>query len=47
MKDLKHPVKPLFQNESDVEAKVLANEDPDVEDYHNNVPNAETARNSK
>ena len=34
MKDLKHPAKPLFQNESDVDVTILSNEDSDVEDYH-------------
>ena len=34
-KDLKHPAKPLFQNESDVDVTtLLANEQSDVEDYH-------------
>ena len=35
MKDLKHPAKPFFQNESDVEKTILSNEDTDAEeDYH-------------
>ena len=34
MKDLKHPSKPLFQNESDVDVKVLSNEESDEEDYY-------------
>ena len=34
MKDLKQPVKPLFQNESDVDATILSNEESDEEDYH-------------
>ena len=34
MKDLKHPAKPLFQNESDVDVTILSNEESDVEDYH-------------
>ena len=34
MKDLKHPAKPLFQNESDVNVTILSNEKSDEEDYH-------------
>ena len=35
MKDLKHPAKPLFQNESDVDLTILSNnEEFDGEDYH-------------
>ena len=34
MKDLKHPAKPLFQNESDVDVTILSNEESDEEDYH-------------
>ena len=32
MKDLKHPAKPLFQNESDVDVTIRSNEESD--DYH-------------
>ena len=34
MKDLRHPVKPFFQNESDIDVTVLSNEESDEEDYH-------------
>ena len=34
MKELKHPAKPLFQNESDVDVTIFSNEEPDEEDYH-------------
>ena len=34
MKDLKHPAKPLFQNESDVDLTKHSNEEFDEEDYH-------------
>ena len=35
MKDLKHPAKPFFQNESDVDVTILSNEETDAEeDYH-------------
>ena len=34
MKNLKHPAKPLFQNESDEDVTILSNEESDVEDYH-------------
>ena len=34
MKDLKHPAKPLYQNESDVDVTILSSEESDVEDYH-------------
>ena len=34
MKDLKHPVKPFFQNESDVDVTILSNEE---EEYHTNI----------
>ena len=34
MKGLKHPAKPLFQNESDVGVTILSNEESDEEDYH-------------
>ena len=33
MKDLKHPAKLFFQNESDVDVTILSNEESDVEDY--------------
>ena len=38
MKDLRHPAKPLFHNETDVDVTILSNEESDVEkeeDYHN------------
>ena len=34
VKDLKHPAKPFFQNESDVDVTKLSNEESDDEDYH-------------
>ena len=37
MKDLRHPAKPLFHNESDVDVTILSNEETDAEeeeDYH-------------
>ena len=34
MKDLKHPARQLFQNESDVDIPILSSEESDVEDYH-------------
>ena len=34
MKDLKHPGRPLFQNQSDVDITIHSNEDSDLEDYH-------------
>ena len=34
MKFLKHPAKPLFQNESDIDVTILSNEESDKEDYH-------------
>ena len=34
MKDLKYPVKPLFQNELDVDVTILSNEESEKEDYH-------------
>ena len=34
MKDLKHPVRPLFQNESDIDVTYHSNEESDVMDYH-------------
>ena len=34
MKDLKHPAKPLYQNESDVDVTIPSNEESDEEDYH-------------
>ena len=33
-KDLKHPVKPLYQKESDVDVTILSNEESHIEDYH-------------
>ena len=38
MKDLKHPVKPFFQKESDVDVTILSNEESDAEEeYHTNI----------
>ena len=34
MKDLKHPARPLFQNESDIDVTLHSDEESDVEDYH-------------
>ena len=35
MKDLRHPAKPLFHKESDVDVIILSNEKSDAEeDYH-------------
>ena len=35
MKDLRHPAKPLFHNESDVDVTILSNKESDAEeDYH-------------
>ena len=34
MKDLKHPAKLFFQNESDVGITIHSNEESDEEDYH-------------
>ena len=34
MKDLKHPARPLSQNDSDVDIKIHSDEESDVEDYH-------------
>ena len=34
MKDLKHPARPLFQNESDVDITIHSDEESDVENYH-------------
>ena len=33
LKDLKHPAKPLFQNEADVDVTILSNAQSDKEDY--------------
>ena len=33
-KDLKHPDKPLLQNDSDVNVTIFSNEESDLEDYH-------------
>ena len=35
MKDLKHPARPFFQNESDVDVTILSYEESEEEDYHN------------
>ena len=38
MKELKHPAKPLFHSESDVEVTILSNKESDADedgDYHN------------
>ena len=34
MKNLEHPARPLFQNESDVDVLIHSDEESDVEDYH-------------
>ena len=34
MKDLKHPAKPFFQNESDVDVTIHSNKESEEEDYH-------------
>ena len=34
MEHIKHPAKPLFQNESDVDVTIPSNEESDGEDYH-------------
>ena len=34
LKDLKHPAKSLFQDESDVDVTISSNEKSDEEDYH-------------
>ena len=34
MKDLKHPAKALYRNESVVDVTILSNEESDEEDYH-------------
>ena len=34
MKDLKHPAKSSFENQSDVDETILRNEESDEEDYH-------------
>ena len=34
MKDLKHPARPFFPNESEVDVTIHSNEESDVEDYH-------------
>ena len=34
MKELKHPAKPLFQSESDVDVTIHSDEESDEEDYH-------------
>ena len=37
-KDLKHPAKPLYPNESDVDVTIHSDEETDVEDYHSRLP---------
>ena len=34
MEDLRHPAKPFFQNEPDIDVTVLSNEESDEKDYH-------------
>ena len=34
MKDLKHPARPLYRYESDVDVTILSNEESDEEPYH-------------
>ena len=36
VKDLRHPAKPLYRSEVDLDAKIVSNEDPEGEEYHNN-----------
>ena len=36
MKDLKHPAKPFYPNESDVNVTMHTDEETDEEDYHSN-----------
>ena len=38
-KDLKHPAKPLYRNEIDLDETMISNEDSEEEDYHNLVDN--------
>ena len=41
MKDLKHPAKPLFRSESDVDVTIHSDEESDIEgeeDYHRSKP---------
>ena len=42
MKDLKHPAKPLFQNETDVDVTILSNKESDEEDYHSRKSQGQT-----
>ena len=44
MKDLKHPAKQLFQNESDVDITIHSNEESEVADYHNSRCSAKQIR---
>ena len=37
IKDLKHPARPLFQNESDANVTIHSDEESDVEDYYHMV----------
>ena len=39
MKDLKHPAKPFYPNESDVSVTIHSHEETDEEDYHRIYPN--------
>ena len=33
---IRHPAKPLYRNEIDLDATIVSNEDSEEEDYHNN-----------
>ena len=35
MKDLRHPAKPLYRNELNLDETILSNEDSEEEYYHN------------
>ena len=37
MKDLKHPARPFFETETDLDQAILSNEESEQEDYHNLV----------
>ena len=42
MRDLRHPAKPIHQNDTTLDATVIFNEESDEEDYHNDVRCAKT-----
>ena len=37
MKNLRHPAKPLYRNELDLDATVVSNKDSEEEDYHSSL----------